>query len=123
MAALLMAVCLPASSGPLAAVVLGLVHDVTSSGPIGARGVAYGLAALLVTRAKPTSFSVMAIVLPAAVVVAAMSRWIVGGLFLDGGQTFVGMLGTILLSGLLVLVFAWPIHRVRPRLLLSEARR
>ncbi len=112
---------LPKQTAPTAALVIGLLHDLATSGPIGPRAVGYGLAGLLISRASPRVFVGFVGVAAAGAVVASFAAWLV--LSIAGGtQTLGGASLTGFMTAITTLALAWPLWKLRGRLVLSERR-
>ena len=113
---------LPKPSGPTAALVIGLAHDLATSGPVGPRAVGYGLAGLLIAvcraadvRPASSSSPRPARSWPASPLTSSCSA--AGGAQTAGGASLSGFM-----TALLTIALAWPLWKLRGRLVLSERR-
>ncbi len=93
LAAAFTAATVPAVNAPLAALAIGLLYDLTGDGILGVHAFAYGIAALVVVKAKPTKMPDWILAACAGIAVAALLTWIVA-LPRSVGQSFFGFIGT-----------------------------
>lgn len=112
---------IPQGPAPLVALLIGLLVDCVGAGPIGVHAVGYGLAGLMVSRMRTTRFEGWLTAVCAGAVVIGINVWLLG-LFRTEGKSFLGALGTTLLTVLLGAALSWPLWKLRRRFVISESR-
>ena len=130
LAAMFLATCFPkAASGALAAAIVGLAYDLSGSGPIGLYAASLGLGGLAAASVPADRWPRLLAAMVCGVVVACAVTWglslLRGWLSSDPVRAdfgFVGMLGTMLLTGLLALPVSAALWRWR-RVFVIEAPR
>ncbi len=128
-AAAFSATCFPRVTGPLVALAIGLAYDFAGAGPIGLHAVAFGVAGLIASNVPTNRWGRLLATLVASIVVASMLFWVLGLLrwgFNDdpspAGHGFLGMLGTILLTGLFAVALSLPLWKWRRVFLVEDNR-
>ena len=120
-AAAFIAATLPPGTAPLAAMAVGLAYDLSGDGPIGLHAAAFGLGGLVVAKLRATRADKFIAAAAAGAGVMAIVPWVLGW-FRDGGQTFVGFVGTAFFTALVALPLVWPLWKFRGQFLVIDKR-
>jgi rod shape-determining protein MreD len=115
------AACLPAGSAPTAGLLIGLAYDLTGAGPIGANALGLLLGTWVVTKIRPSRPVEFLVAAVACIIAAAIVTTLVG-LLRTGGQGLPGGVLTALLTAALAAALAWPLWKLRAKVLVSERR-
>lgn len=121
------ATCFPKSSGPLAAMVIGLAYDFSGAGPIGLFGAALGLGGLVASMLPANRWGRMLTAIIAGVIVACVTAWLLGSLRSalgadSAGGGMGGVVATISLTSLMAIAVSLPLWKWR-RFFVVEAPR
>ena len=125
-AALYVAVCLPKTTGPIAAVLAGLAYDLSGNAPVGLHALCYGVGGLLAARLPANRTLSMAFALFAGVLVASTLRvgfvLVRGTYYGDVRPYFWGWPGTILMTGFVALALSPLLFRWRRVFVVQDRR-
>ena len=113
--------CLPRTTAPIGALLLGFAYDLTGTGPVGLHAVAFALAGLATARITAERWGWLVGKIVAFVAMAALLEWLLGLLRLAGDQGwqragFAGSIGLVVLTGTALVPLSWPLWRLRRRL-------
>lgn len=124
------AACFARTSGPLAAVFIGLAYDLSGAGPMGTYGAALGLGGLVASLlAPPSRWGRLLVALIAGIVVASAIAWALGVLraaiveeAIRDRMSFAGALVTMVLSSLMAIALSWPLWKWRRAFVVEPPR-